>query len=153
MANVALREVDDSNRDDIAQLEVSSGQLRYVDTAEMTLMEAAGYDPVPWLRAIYAGDEPVGLIMVAENHPESPWPYYLWRLLVDERHQGKGYGREAMRRLIERLRERPDAQELISSVAVHDDPTDSPMPFYEALGFVCTGEFNEHEEIIKLTLR
>jgi diamine N-acetyltransferase len=153
MANVSLREVDDSNRDAVAQLEVSQGQLRYVDTAEMTLLETAGHDPVPWLRAIYADDEPVGLILVAENHPESPWPYYLWRLLVDEQHQGRGYGRDAMRQLIERLKQRPDADELVSSVATYDDATDSPMGFYEALGFVRTGEFNEHEELITLKLK
>jgi diamine N-acetyltransferase len=153
MANVSLREVDASNREAVADLEVSQGQLRFVDTAAMTLLEAAGHTPTPWLRAIYAGEEPVGLILVAEHDPAGPWPYYLWRLLIDEQHQGKGYAREAMHQLIERLRSRPDAEELVSSVATYDDMTDSPMGFYERLGFVRTGEFNEHEELIKLALK
>jgi diamine N-acetyltransferase len=153
MANVSLREIDASNREAVADLEVSQGQLRFVDTAAMTLLEAAGHEPAPWLRAIYADEEPVGLIMVAEHDPAGPWPYYLWRLLVDEQHQGRGYGRQAMAMLVERLRSLPDAEELVSSVATYDDMTDSPMGFYEGLGFVRTGEFNEHEELIKLKLR
>lgn len=31
--------------------------------------------------------------------------------------------------------------------------TDSPMGFYEGLGFARTGEFYDHEEIIKLALK
>ncbi len=154
MANVTLREVDHTNREAVADLEVSPGQLRFVDTAAMTLLEAAGHTPSPWLRAIYADDVPVGLIMVAEHDPAGPWPYYLWRLLVDSGHQGRGYARQAMSLLVERLRAQPDAEELVSSVAVYDDDmTDSPMGFYETLGFVRTGEFNEHEELIKLKLK
>lgn len=153
MAYVSLREIDASNREAVADLEVSQSQLRFVDTAAMTLLEAAGHTPAPWLRAIYADEEPVGLIMVAEHDPAGPWPYYLWRLLVDQRHQGNGYGRAAMHQLIERLRAQPDAEELVSSVATYDDMTGSPMGFYEGLGFVRTGEFNEHEELIRLLLR
>ena len=154
MANVTLREVDGSNREAVAALAVAPGQQRYVDSAADSLAEAAGHTPHPWLRAIYAVDEPVGLIMVAERDPAGPWPYYLWRLLVDQDHQGRGYARQAMSLLVERLRAQPDAEELVSSVAVYDDDmTDSPMGFYEALGFVRTGEFNEHEELIKLKLK
>lgn len=153
MANITLREVNAANREAVADLQVSSGQLRFVDTAAMTLFEAAGYTPSPWLRAIYADDEPVGLMMVAEHDPAGPWAYYLWRLLVDENHQGRGYARQAMALLVERLRGFDDAEELVSSVATYDDMTDSPMGFYEGLGFVRTGEFNEHEELIKLKLK
>lgn len=36
MANVSLREVDAANRQAVADLQVSPGQLRYVDSAAMT---------------------------------------------------------------------------------------------------------------------
>jgi len=153
MANVSLRAVDEANHEAVAALRVSPAQQRFVDSAANTLMEAAAHTPPPWLRAIYAGEEPVGLVMLAEHDPAGPWPYYLWRLLVDQKHQGNGYARQAMTLVVARLRTFPDAQELVSSVATYGDMTDSPMGFYEGLGFVRTGEFHDHEEIIKLPLR
>ena len=49
----------------------------------------------PWFRAIAADGELVGFIMVAEPLPTQPHPY-LWRLMVDWRHQGRGIGRAAI---------------------------------------------------------
>ena len=58
---------------------------------------------IPWYRGIYADDEPVGFMMTAEVSGANTEPY-LWRLLVDRRHQGRGIGRAALRLLIDRLR-------------------------------------------------
>ena len=49
----------------------------------------------PWLRAIEADGELAGFVMTAERtaaHPET----YLWRLLVDRRHQRRGIGHRAL---------------------------------------------------------
>jgi hypothetical protein len=62
MAKISLRIVDDTNRDAVAALCVSPAQERYVDSAANSLAEAASHTPHPWLRAIYAGDQPVGLL-------------------------------------------------------------------------------------------
>ena len=40
-------------------------------------------DPV-WIRAIYAGDTPVGFLMTSEV-PENG-EYFLWRMMIDEKH-------------------------------------------------------------------
>jgi diamine N-acetyltransferase len=108
----------------------------------------------PWYRAIYAGQEPVGFVMlsydVPPGDPDQPFRYFLWRLLIDSRHQGRGYGRGAMELVIEHLRDRPDATELVTSV--HPGPG-SPGPFYRGLGFEPTGEWLEDEEIYQLALK
>jgi ribosomal protein S18 acetylase RimI-like enzyme len=46
---------------------------------------------VPWFRGIEADGEPAGFVMCSEPTPTSPLPF-LWRLLVDRRHQGRGIG-------------------------------------------------------------
>jgi diamine N-acetyltransferase len=49
----------------------------------------------PWYRPVYAGGEPVGFVMLSwdvEPQPEIIGPWVLWKLLVDARHQGRGYG-------------------------------------------------------------
>ena len=42
----------------------------------------------PWYRAIYAGDELVGFVMLSWNVPPEPpriiGPWFLWKLLIDE---------------------------------------------------------------------
>jgi GNAT superfamily N-acetyltransferase len=43
---------------------------------------------------------PVGLVMLADDvPPDDPtirWRYHLWRMLIDEWYQGRGYGRAAL---------------------------------------------------------
>ena len=36
--------------------------------------------------------------------PEIIGPWYLWKLLIDERHQGHGYGREVVRQVADLIR-------------------------------------------------
>ena len=55
-----------------------------------------GMPAVPWFRAIVADGEVAGFVMVAEPTPVAPEPY-LWRLLIDRRHQGRGIGKAALR--------------------------------------------------------
>ena len=76
----------------------------------MSIAEAH-FEPKAWFRAIYAGEDPVGFVMLYDD-PEKP-EYYLWRLMIAGEHQRKGYGREALRLLVEHVRARPGARELL----------------------------------------
>ena len=101
-----------------------------------------GVRVTPWLRAIYADGEPVGFMMVAEPMPTQPHPY-LWRLMVDWRHQGRGIGRAAVQALAEQ-RQAAGATHLVLSCTA--DVTGTPEPFYRKLGFERTGTVNEWGE-------
>jgi RimJ/RimL family protein N-acetyltransferase len=96
----------------------------------------------PWFRAIVADDEPVGFMMVAEPLPTQPHPY-LWRLMIDWRHQGRGIGRAAIQALA-RQRAADGATHLLLSCTA--DRTGTPEPFYRRLGFERTGKVNEWGE-------
>ncbi len=95
---------------------------------------------VPWFRGITADGEPVGFIMTAEVTPDFPEPY-LWRLLVDRRHQRRGIGRRAMEQLVDRLRAEGHRRLTTSWVP----GTGTPEPFYRGLGFVPTGNLVDGE--------
>jgi len=65
------------------------------------LAQAARYPHAnPWYRAVCAGGEPAGFVMVSwdvePQPPEIIGPWFLWKLLIDQRHQGRGYGAEAV---------------------------------------------------------
>ena len=146
---VTLREVDDANREAVGGLQVAPAQERFVSSVTESLAIAADYPHAkPWYRAVVAGDEPVGFVMLSWNvepqPPEILWPWFLWKLLIDERHQGQGYGREVVRQVAELVRAE-GATELFTSYVPEDG---GPAGFYERLGFVPTGEVDGDGEII-----
>jgi diamine N-acetyltransferase len=153
MAEVTLREVTDENRHAVLGLRVASAQERFVGTVAGALRDAEDIpEGKPWYRAIYAGDHPVGFLMlswdVTPDPPRIIGPWFLWKLLIDERHQLHGYGREAVRLVADVVRANGAAELLTSCVPAGD----GPEPFYRRIGFTPTGELDENGEII-LALR
>lgn len=155
MGSVALREITDDNRDAVLALAVSEEQTAYVADVAQSLQDAVDYpEAEAWYRAVYDDDVPVGFVMISDgitsDDPTLLGPYYLWRLLVDQRFQGRGYGRAALGLVVEHIRTRPDAHELLVS---HVEGPASPRGFYEACGFVPTGQVHEGEPVLSLPLR
>ena len=66
-------------------------------------------------------------------------PYYLWRLLIDQHEQRKGYGTATLDAVVAYLAGRPGADVLWTSAG---QGPGSPQPFYERYGFVATGDFS-----------
>jgi GNAT superfamily N-acetyltransferase len=146
---ISLREITDDNEAAVRALRTTIEQEKFVSTVDYSLREAADEpDGNPWFRAIYADDQPVGFIMLAWNvtprPPEVFGPWYLWKLLIDHRHQGNGYGQAAVRHVAGLVRDE-GADELLTSYVPGEG---SPAGFYERLGFVATGERNADGEII-----
>jgi diamine N-acetyltransferase len=82
-------------------------------------------------------------------NPEYLGPYFLWRLLIDQRYQGRGYGAAALRLVVEHVRTRPDARVLLTSAG---QGPESPVGFYQQQGFRLTGEVHEGELVLELNL-
>ena len=60
-----------------------------------------------------------GFVMISDNIEEPGedmlGPYYLWRLLVDAKFQGRGYGAATLDAVVDYLRTRPNADVLWTS--------------------------------------
>lgn len=155
MPVVTLREVTETNRSAVEALTVTDEQRSYVASVTVSLRDAVDYpEAKAWYRAVYADDVPVGFVMISDgitsDDPSLLGPYYLWRLLVDHRFQGLGYGTAALDLVVEHVRTRPDAMELLVSHVVGPG---SPRAFYERYGFVPTGQIHEDEPVLALPLR
>ncbi len=144
---VSLREVTQKTVNAVLQLRVTSEQERFVASNAVSIAQAH-FAPDAWFRAIYAGETPVGFLMLSVQ-PEKG-EYYLWRFMVDARYQGQGYGRRALELLIEHVRGQPNAEELVLS---HIPGTGSAEGFYTKLGFAHTGEIADGELVMKRALR
>ena len=152
--SISLREITPANRAAVEALTVTAAQAEYVAGVAESLVEAAETpDACPWYRAVYADDTPVGFVMISDGitvaNPAYLGPYFLWRLLIDQRHQGRGYGSAALRLVVEYVRTRPGARVLLSSAV--QGPA-SPIGFYLRQGFRATGEVHEGELVTELDL-
>ena len=146
---LTFREVIDANRAEVVSVQVAPGQDRFVNSVADAMEEAVEWARAkPWYRAVYAGDEPIGFVMLSwDVEPQPPdiiVPWFLWKLIVDARHQGRGYGREIVRMVTDLVR-REGGGELFTS---HVPGDGSPAGFYARLGFVPTGDLDPNDEII-----
>jgi GNAT superfamily N-acetyltransferase len=146
---ITLREITEDNSPSVLALRTTPDQERFVSTVTDSLAEAAEYPQAnPWFRAVYAGEEPVGFVMLSWNvEPQPPdilGPWFLWKLLIDHRHQGKGYGQEVVRQIVELVRAQ-GATELLTS---YEPGEGGPAGFYAHLGFVPTGDTDPSGEIV-----
>jgi GNAT superfamily N-acetyltransferase len=82
----------------------------------------------------------------SEDKPASQ--LYVWRILVDARHQKRGYGRLAMAWVLEEARRWGVAEVGLSHVGLPGHAG----PFYEKLGFTYTGEVEDGEHKMTLAL-
>jgi len=142
MQPVSLREITRESVRKITALGVKPEQENNVSSNAVSIAEAY-FDPGAWFRAIYAGDEPVGFVMLfdpallaAADDSVALDEVYLWRFMIDARHQGHGYGRQALDLVCDRLRSRGNVTKLVSSYL--DGPYGSEA-FYLGYGFHKTG--------------
>lgn len=146
-AAVTLREVTAETFLEVIGLSVSEAQKRFVAPNVYSLAQAY-VNPEAWVRAIYADETPVGFLMLADE-PDEP-EYFLWRFMIDERYQGCGYGRQALELLVDHVRTRPGATELLVS---YEQGEGGPEPFYHRFGFEPTGEVIDDEMVARLELK
>ena len=138
---VELIEITSDNLSATAALATHRHQERFVAPMARSLAQALvppshnGHRVIPWMRAVQADGEIVGFMMLsAASPPGEPVPY-LWRFLIDRRHQRRGVGRRAILLLADQMR----AEGHHSLMVSWEEGSGGPRPFYEGLGFVPTG--------------
>jgi diamine N-acetyltransferase len=144
---VTLREVTKDTVRKIVGLKTTPDQERFVAPNAVSIAQAYFQRDVAWFRAIYEGEEPVGFVMVDDDVEKQT--YYLWRFMVDQRHQRRGIGQKALALVLAYVRTRPGATALLTSVVPGEG---TPGPFYEKLGFTYTGEEEDGELVMRLPL-
>jgi diamine N-acetyltransferase len=150
---VTLQEVTALSVRVVNRLKVRPEQQTYVASNAESIAQAY-FHPEAWFRAICVDDEPVGFVMLEDptQLPDTigPAQVVLWRFMIDARHQGKGYGRTALRLVVAHVHSRPGQTTLRTSCVPGPH---SPIGFYEKFGFTRTGEIDDGEEVLELLLR
>lgn len=150
-ADVRLVEITEDNRRTWARVRTHRSQRRFCTGVQDSYADAFfpgtrhGVPLVPVLRGIEADGEPVGFLMYSVYSGTSP---YLWRFLIDRRHQGRGIGRRALTIWLDQMRTHGH-REIETSWG---QGKGSPEPFHLAMGFVPTGELDDGEIVARLRL-
>lgn len=139
--SVELREINMDNFRECIKLSVKDDQKKFVASNMYSLAEAK-VDNVSNPYAIYNGDVMVGFIMYDfDVDTKIGW---ITRLMVDQRYQGKGFGRVAMAQVVDKLKSISECKLLQTSF----EPSNSAAKtLYLSLGFHLTGEQVDGEDI------
>ena len=150
-----FRPVTQENWQSLIKLKVREGQQDFVSSNVYSIAESqfgfeeeGHWDLFPY--GLYANGEPVGFAMTGLNLNHSRFQGLILRLMVDERYQGRGYGREAMKVMTEMFL----ADERVKAVCISYAPeNEAARKLYASLGFVETGEMLESEVTAILNMK
>lgn len=158
---VTLRKITADNLWQIVALEVAEDQRHFVADNTRSILEAyaaisGGGTALPL--GVYAGETPVGFVMLSygcEDWPDAPAiahnNYCLWRLMIDRRFQGRGYGRAALAEALCYVRTLPFGSAECCWLSYEPENTVAAK-LYHSFGFRETGEWDEDEIIAALPL-
>lgn len=153
--------VDETNFYALMKLAVAPEQQDFVAPNGYSLAEAyAVLSNGRFVKAfgLFEGETPVGFAMVGHNafiNEDCPQAYrdsyYLWRMMIDRRYQGRGYGKAAVALLLAYIRSMPDGPAATCSVS-YEPGNLVAKALYASFGFLPTGEMDDDEEIAVLRL-
>jgi diamine N-acetyltransferase len=146
--NITLRDITPDNWRDCVRLKVAEDQQGFVASNVYSLAESK-YEPDCVPLAVYDGETMVGFIMYAPEDYGLAKILYIARLMIDQRYQGKGYGRAAMEALLERLKSLPGYTAILISFVPENA---AAKHLYASLGFQDTGEIDDGEVVYRLPL-
>ncbi|MGO4376331.1 GNAT family N-acetyltransferase, partial [Paenibacillus sp. MCAF20] len=152
---ISLRKITLDNRRAIFNLEVTEDQRRFVasnlsSAASCYVLATNGGHPFPF--AIYEDEQPVGFVMITYKITGYELPtigddsYCILRLMIDKQHQKRGYGREAMHKILEFIRNFPAGPARYCWISYKADNVTAGK-LYESFGFRDSGEIINDELI------
>ena len=149
-----IRPVTKENWQSLIKLKVRDDQKNFVASNLYSIAQSHFGDEFEghwdlFAYGIYEDDTPVGFLMYGLNFAHPSQQAYIQRLMVDEKCQGKGYGRFGMQKMLEIFR----AEERVKEVSISYEPeNDVARKLYASLDFVETGRIieDEVEAVLKL---
>ena len=130
------------------ELKVSKEQERYVSDDMKILARAYAFrNQRSYACIICNDDEPVGMALYYDC--DELQAYDFSQLFIDERYQGRGYGKMAAKLILDRMRKDGKYSEV---VLCYIEGNKAAKELYEKLGFYHTGEADEDEIVMRKKL-
>ena len=159
---IRLEKINGNNIWEILKLKVGKEQKRFVASNDISIIEAytvkeANGHAFPF--GIYDGQTPVGFVMIGfgvdddwDNAPViARGNYNLWRLMIDESCQHRGYGRQAVSLALDYIRSFPCGKAEYCWLS-YDPGNERARQLYNSFGFQETDDMDGEERIAVLKL-
>lgn len=143
---IFLKEIDPKNFSDVINLKVAEDQKKFVASNVYSIAQAK-VQPECIPLAIYDEETLVGFIMYCLDTDDKE--YWIYRLMIDEKYQAKGFGREAMKQVIEKIRE--DNTHHIIYISFEQE-NNVAKKLYESFGFKPDGRIIDDEIVYCLRI-
>ncbi len=144
---IILQEITRDNWERCVRLRVAPEQEHFVASNAISLAQSK-YEPEYIPLAVYDDNEMVGFVMYGQDRNDGK--FWIARVMVDQRQQGKGYGRTAMQLLLERIQAMPNCDEILIS---YEPENEVARRLYASFSFRETGEIVEGEAVARLSLK
>ena len=154
-----LKKINRNNVGEILKLEVFDNQKSFVATNNSSIIEA--YIAITENNHVFTfcinkDDTPIGFLMIGfdVNSDEDGAPkvakgnYNIWRLMIDKKFQGKGFGKKAMDLALEFIKTFPCGSAEYCWLSYESD-NDVARQLYKSVGFVETDE-KDGDEIVAI---
>jgi diamine N-acetyltransferase len=137
---VILRDVTKENWQESVRLKLAPGQESFVASNAYSLAESK-FMPTFVPQAVYTSAETdgaatmVGFVMYGfypDGEPPFGQRHWIFRLMIDREHQGRGYGRAALALVLDRLSANPDCPDVLIG---HEPENTVAARLYAQLGF------------------
>ena len=143
---LSFREVTRKNLWEVLRLSVAEKQKHFVAPNSVSLAQAK-VQPECIPLAVYDGERPIGFTMYGLDYEEKE--YWIYRLMIDEKYQSRGYGRRVLEMLVEKVKQEavPDHHVLYLSF---EPDNEWSRKLYTSLGFVDDGRMDHGEIVFRL---
>ena len=140
----------DDNIKQCLELKVASNQSQYISSNEDSLKAAEDSKDVARPFVICCDGKTVGFTVLVfdEDYEDTNDRYWLWKLMIDEGSQGKGYGTAALREIIRYFIEHGANNIRLST----KETNTNALSMYRKAGFCDTGEMIDEEIVLQLDL-
>ncbi len=144
---VTLKSITEDNFIDAFNLKLKKDQEEFVSHPVRSLAQAYVYRDQCQPFGIYDDDRMVGYVMVIYDYdvPE----YDIWHMMIDETQQGKGFGKAALKLILDYIEKKPFGNSDRVVLTCNKNNTYA-LNMYQSLGFEMTG--NEDEDELELVL-
>ena len=141
---MVFKEITKENFWDCIELSVAKEQVDFVTSNAVSIAQSkVQQECIPL--AVYANEIMVGFVMYCID--EDDGEYWIYRMMIDEKYQSKGYGKKTLEKLLEIIKQDNSRNKIF--LGVHRDSVYA-VKLYKSFGFDFNGQIFGSEHIMRL---
>jgi diamine N-acetyltransferase len=141
---VSFKEITRDNFWDCIELTVAKEQVDFVTSNAVSIAQSK-IQPECTPLAVYDDDIMIGFIMYCID--EDDGEYWIYRMMIDEKYQSKGYGKKSLEKLLDMIKQDKSHDKIF--LGVHKESTYA-VALYKSFGFDFNGQVFGSEYIMRL---